>query len=319
MNHNEKVLARLSFQNKVYSKDGLEFERFFTRIMNYAHKDFRQIKPQGNIGDRKNDGYIPSKGAYYQVYAPEKPSQNDTRANAVKKARETFSGLLEYWRTVCEPKEYYFVFNDKYRGSYPEIETCMSAIQKEHSLLTSEVFLAKNLEDTCFSQLADDQLIQITGHIPPADEIHLIDYSSLSGIIGHIMENFQPIGTENWDAPEFDGKITYNNLSDEIKSILDTASHQDGTLKRYFENNSDFIKQRIRDRISKAYKEAVEEFSAIDMEKKSDHIFMKIAETITPNTVGGGNEKQVQDAVFVLMTYYFSTCDIFESPPGQKS
>ncbi|MCK4829409.1 hypothetical protein KA005_77510 [bacterium] len=317
MNHSEKSLARIFFKTKIYSKNGSEFERFFTGIMNYAHKDFRQIKPQGQIGDRKNDGYIPSKGAYYQVYAPESPSQSDTPAKAAKKAAETFSDLLTYWRTVCTPKEYYFVFNDKYHGSYPEIEREMSGIHTQYNLQKCEVFLAKNLEDTCFSRLDDSQLVQITGFIPPADEIRLIDYSSLSEIIGHIMKNFQPIDIQNWQAAEFDGKITYNNLSDEIKPILDTGFQQCRTLETYFENNSDFIKQKIRDRISTAYNEAVEEFLNINMEKKSDHIFMRIAEKITPNTVDDRNKKPVQDAVFVLMAYYFSTCDIFKSPPEQ--
>jgi phage-related protein len=32
--------------------------------MNYAEPDFKQIKPWGNIGDRKNDGYIRSKAKH---------------------------------------------------------------------------------------------------------------------------------------------------------------------------------------------------------------------------------------------------------------
>lgn len=318
MNHNEKALARIIFQNKIYSKSGLEFEGFFTKIMDYAYKDFRQIKPQGQIGDRKNDGYIPSDGAYYQVYAPENPSQSDTPAKATKKACEDFCGLIGYWRTICKPKKYHFVFNDKYKGSYPAMEKHMSGIQKKHDLLKCEVFLAKNLEEICFSKLDDSQLVQIIGFIPPVDEITLIDYSSLSGIVGYIMKNFQPIDIENWEPPEFDGKISHNNLSDEIKSILDTAFYQCGNLEKYFEDNSNFIKQEIRDRISKAYENAIEKFLDIDMEKKSDHIFMRIAEKITPITVGNRANKQVQDAVFVLMAYYFSSCDIFESPPEQE-
>jgi hypothetical protein len=315
----EKALARILFQNKIHRKSGLEFESFFTKIMNYAYNDFKQIKPQGQIGDRKNDGYIPSGGAYYQVYAPENPSQSNTPAKATKKACEDFDGLLGYWTTICEPKEYYFVFNDKYKGSYPEIEKDMSEIQKKHDLLKCEVFLTKNLEDTCFSRLDDSQLVQVIGFTPPADEITLIDYHSLSEVIGYIMGNLQPIGIANWRPPEFDGKVSHNNLSSGIKSILNTAFYQYGNLENYFEDNSNFIKQEIRDRISNAYEDAVEEFRTIDMERKSDHIFMRIAEQITPSTDGNSGKKQLQDAVFVLMAYYFSSCDIFESPPEQES
>ena len=71
MNVQEKTFARQSFQNKIFRADGQLFEDIFSAIMNYAETDFQQIKPWGNIGDRKNDGYIKTKGIFYQVYAPE--------------------------------------------------------------------------------------------------------------------------------------------------------------------------------------------------------------------------------------------------------
>jgi len=318
MNDNEKALARTLFENKIHKKSGTEFEAFFTLIMSYAYKDFRQVKPQGRIGDRKNDGYIPSTGTYYQVYAPENPSSDKTPAKVVKKAKDDFDGLLKDWSKICEPRKYYFVFNDKYYGSYPEIEETMSEIQRKHDLAKCNVFLAKDLEDVCFSLLDDSQLIRVVGFIPSADQIDLIDYTILSKVIGYVMSKFKPIEIENWDVPEFDGKISFNNLSDPIKSILNNAFYQYGILEEYFKNKSDFVRQEIRDRISKAYKDSVDEFISIDIENKSDHVFMEIAERITPNNVSN-NKKSVQDAVFVLMAYYFSSCDIFESPSEQES
>ncbi len=71
MTTEEITLARIFFENKVRKSDGNAFEDLFTQIMNYAEPDFEQIKPWGNIGDRKNDGFIRSKGIFYQVFAPE--------------------------------------------------------------------------------------------------------------------------------------------------------------------------------------------------------------------------------------------------------
>ncbi|MGB7001064.1 MAG: hypothetical protein WBE22_03490 [Halobacteriota archaeon] len=71
MNVQEKTFARQLFQNKILKADGQIFEDIFSAVMNYAETDFQQIKSWGNIGDRKNDGYIKTKGIFYQVYAPE--------------------------------------------------------------------------------------------------------------------------------------------------------------------------------------------------------------------------------------------------------
>jgi hypothetical protein len=318
MNIDERYIARIMFQNKILGKSGSEFETFFTQIMNYAYQDFKQIKPQGRKGDRKNDGYIPSRGAYYQVYAPENPSSANTPGKAAKKAKEDFNGLIQYWKSLCEPKEYYFVFNDKYHGSYPEIETIMSDLKQAYNLNKCDVLTSSNLENICFSLSDESQIITITGSIPPSNQISLIDYHVLSQIIGYIIEKLQPISVENWEPPEFDGKITYNNLSNAIKSILDCAIYQCGSLEEYFENNSDFVRQDIRDRISKSYEDSVGEFADSNIKNKSDIIFMRIAEKLTPSNITNSSQKLVQDAVFVLMAYYFSSCDIFETPPERE-
>ena len=129
MTHQEKALARKLFKLKVHENDGNAFEQLFTQIMNYAHSGFKQIKPQGQIGDRKNDGYVPSLGHYYQVYAPENPTAKQTQATAVTKAKDDFQGLIDAWHKTHPIKGYRFVFNDKYRGSFPTIEQDLADIK----------------------------------------------------------------------------------------------------------------------------------------------------------------------------------------------
>ena len=70
MTRDEKYMLRAIFQNKIYKADGQKFEDLFTDIIKYAEPGFQQIKPYGNVGDKKNDGYIKSKGIYFQVYGP---------------------------------------------------------------------------------------------------------------------------------------------------------------------------------------------------------------------------------------------------------
>ena len=51
------------------------FQTLFERLMNLAYKaDFMACRPWGNVGDKKNDGFLKSERRLFQVYAP-----NETR------------------------------------------------------------------------------------------------------------------------------------------------------------------------------------------------------------------------------------------------
>ena len=64
MNSEEKAIARILFKIKIYESNGQAFEDLFTAIMSKSNSNFRPVKPQGTIGDRKNDGYDHENGKY---------------------------------------------------------------------------------------------------------------------------------------------------------------------------------------------------------------------------------------------------------------
>ena len=111
----DKNYLSLQFRNKVYKKNATEFQGFFEDIMEIAYPDFQKIRPYGNKGDGGNDGYRPTEGVYYQVYAPINP--NEKEADAVKKIKKDFKNLRENWGKISKIKTYFFVFNDKGGGS----------------------------------------------------------------------------------------------------------------------------------------------------------------------------------------------------------
>ncbi len=67
MTRDEKYIARILFKNKVYECDKQAYEDLFVRIMQNDNVNFEPVKPQGQYGDRKNDGFDKVKGIYYQV------------------------------------------------------------------------------------------------------------------------------------------------------------------------------------------------------------------------------------------------------------
>lgn len=297
MNTHEKTLARQLFQNKIFKADGQTFEDIFTEIMNYAEPDFHSIKPWGNIGDRKNDGYIKSKGIFYQVYAPE--DIRKSYRNAINKLKTDFEGLKSFWSPI---NEFYFVVNDKFKDVNADCEQIIQEIKEKHHLNNAGFLTAKDLENILF-KLDDDQIFLITGNIPDPATIKQLDYSILTEVIGYIMQLPLKKGDKSkivW--PEWDEKIKFNNLSEHTARLLNNGYIQLHYLKEYLSNNSNFLADSLRDKMNEIY---LQEKNI----HKGDDLFWAIVNCASPKAA-----HMYQTSVIVIMSKYFETCDIFEEP-----
>lgn len=304
LNRNEKTLARILFQKKIHESEGQAFEDLFTKIMNHAEPDFIQIKPWSNTGDRKNDGYIKSKGIYFQVYAPE-----DIRkkySEVIAKLKTDFSGLLKQWNQSTPIKEFYFVVNDKYKGVSPDAELAIRDIVKNNNLSNGDFKTAKDLENLLFN-LSDDQIQAIVGYIPNPTDIHNINYSILNEVILYIMQLPIPQGNiEVSSVPDWNAKIKFNDLCDETKSFLEQGYIQVQDLEKYLSSNGDFLATELCKKMIEIYSEEKRNFCG-------DVLFWKIVEKISPK-----NEKTYMTFAIMIMAKYFESCDIFEKPIEDK-
>ncbi len=308
MNRNEKYLARIMFKLRIHESDGQAYEDLFVKIMTTYNTNFHPVKPHGNIGDRKNDGFDKTTGTYYQVFAPFNLQKDKTVTDAVNKLRNDFVGLKNYWDSICPIKEYYYVVNDKYHGVPSPIHEEIIALSNEYPKIAFDLFPVKKLEDI-FINLSEDDIINIINFIP-SDDIELIDYSILSETIKYILDRQDEFNFEDsLVVPDFDGKIKFNSLSPWVGHYLTTASYQNGDLEEYFAANSDFIREELKQKFRDLYEEAKEIIpdSSVDF---SDQRFLYILKEASFNST-----KNIRDAVLVLMAYYFESCDIFEEPP----
>lgn len=320
MNTIEKTLARMRFQTITTKAMGMEFQNIFTRIMSYATPDFSPVKPQGSQGDWKNDGHEPKAGRYYQVYAPEIFDE----AGAVSKIEADFDGLVKKWGNPdvypVGIKEFYFVINDAYRinpGAYPTTYKKLENLRLAYSLDECRPFLTKDLEEKLLA-LADDQILSVVGFLPNPADIKVLRFDLLSEVIGHIISN--PIGRSldhTLASPEFEEKITFNRLN-YTGVWLKSADFRRGAVEQFFNANSEFARQDVRDKLKAMYNasKAMDFTDIPGGPTKEDQQFENILAQIAPKTaeMNARQHKDLEDAALVVMAYFFEACDIFEEP-----
>ncbi len=106
MDRIQQINYEKDFQIAFLQSKGDGFQRLFEKLMSKAHpNDFMACRPWGNVGDRKNDGYLPSARTLFQSYAPNELSA----AEAIKKINEDFEGAKEHWEKYFD--EWTFVHN----------------------------------------------------------------------------------------------------------------------------------------------------------------------------------------------------------------
>jgi tetratricopeptide (TPR) repeat protein len=95
MDQPARTFFELKFRAHYLEAKAGAFQDLFASIMSKAHpEDFFPCRPWGNIGDRKNDGYLKSQRMLFQVYAP-----NEMRlASTLAKVETDFQEALPFWR-----------------------------------------------------------------------------------------------------------------------------------------------------------------------------------------------------------------------------
>ena len=308
MDPTRRFFAREMLELRVRRSTGVAFETLFAAIMQRRYKDYRKLEPYGNVGDRKNDGYIPKKGSYFQLFAPKDPATKVSAA--AKKAKDDFKGLKQHWHKKCPIREYRFVFNDNYGGTVVPLEDALNAIAKSHKI-KAVPFLCKDIEEEAL-QLPIDEMQAVLGSIIPSPE--LIDdanYNAMRDVIEHVLAKAEPIAFSGpLVAPDFDQKVEGNGLSKEVGLLLTRAGFQIGAVTDYFSMRSGSHVQDLRDHIADLY--AKEKIECKQANLQADHVFFALLDSITPRS--DTMKAAVQDAALVVLAYYFEACDVFEEP-----
>ena len=303
MNAKEKSSLRYLFEKQILQLDGKAFQDFFWRIMRYRDPDFVPIRPHGNIGDRKNDGYNPRKGVYYQVYAPEEPGSNPLRE--LQKLNKDFEGLRSQWNPI---NEYHFVMNDKWRGIHADLQSTIADLAEKHGLKAGSIIHSATLERWVFDELDDDKLYAVM-EVVNFQNMARLPFHEVRMVVDHIMavsvvEKETLLALPNWDE-----KIRFNGLSPRQASHLAAATDLLHDLEVFLAE--DFaLAESLKSRLQNLYEQAKSAVPGADSDPQlGSEVFVELIDLCLP-----GKELACYQALMVIFAKYFEVCDIFENP-----
>ncbi len=306
----EKYFSDLKFTLDAIKAEGQSYENLFGSVMTKRCNDFRLIRAYGNIGDRKNDGFIPSTGTYFQVYAPDDINSKRTVVNAVEKLETDFSILLKNWDDTSKVLCFKYVLNDKQKGCPAPVEQKMGELRNLYPDIKFSTFTLDDLKKEFLELNVYDQQ-SIIGFIPSIENFKTVSVSIIAMTIEHLKanHNVDTLVNEDFNLLTFDQKINFNFLNKQISDLMKKAETQNYILEDYFNRHDDKkLKSLVRDMFVYMYLVEKEIYQTLNY-INSPIIFYTIL-----NKCSVDKSEEAINSCLVLMSYFFISCDIFEKP-----
>jgi hypothetical protein len=274
------------------------FQRLFEKLMAKAHSnDFMACRPWGNVGDRKNDGYLPSARILYQSYAPNELSA----AEAIKKINEDFEGAKEHWEQYFD--EWTFVHNAPDGRLGPHIIETLAKLGQDNPQIRVghcgyEEMLAK------FRQLSLQDLESWFGPSLTMEANVNLGYSDLMAVLTHI--SVTPVPTTSVVKDVSRGKIEANLLSQAVADFLKIGMQKSPLVAQFFNSwKNPTYGEQIAQTFRREYIALRDSIPLLH----PDEIFGRL------EAWAGGSANTTpthKAAVLAVMAYLFDKCEIFE-------
>lgn len=294
MDELQRHLFQLKFRIAFLESQGKAFEDLFSRIMGHAYTgDFQAVRPYGNKGDLKCDGYRASDKSVYQCYAPRTTKLDKLQA----KVDADFNGAVAHWGPRMA--RWTFVHNDD--EGIPA-----DAVQQLSDLGTANptVSLGQMNYPELFQitmALNPIQLEDLFGPAPTQRTLANLDFEALRPVV-MLIQRIDPVDNPPLAAPSAE-KLKANDLSNDAAELLRQGRRRERLVEEFFNqfpnpNFGEEIAQGFRDRYQQLKVEG----------QSADRIFMELQQFAGGMT----GTPQHQAAVLAVMSYFFERCDIFE-------
>jgi hypothetical protein len=273
---------------------GEEFQTFFERLMGLAYKaDFIACPPWGNIGDRKNDGFLKSERRLFQVYAPNEM----TASKAVDKITEDFEGAKVHWGMHFD--KWSFVHN-AVDGLSPSVQKLMLELESANPGVSLESWGLEELR-LVFRLLSLDDLAGWLGPAPTEESRNWLGFGDIQLVLESLVGKAVPAGTEIRTVPR--GKIEANALCESVATLIKAGMTKGPLVSHFFETWHD---ETLGERLAVAVRD---QYNKVRLQFPPNWVFAELQEWV------GGSKRGTPEhemAVFALIAYYFERCDIFE-------
>ena len=282
------------------SKKKTEFEEWFCRMAQRVHSiDFEPIKAGGPNGDKKSDGRLRSSETVFQCYAPESPAT--FASEGPKKVNDSFPEVLGYWPNL---KKWVFVHNNA-DGITTGVSDVLEQLRGEHPSIEIATASRDFLKDNFHDKLSLAQLGDI--YSDASLDFSSVQMKHIRPLLQNIREgrSSPTVTLEFGDNPEVE-KLDFNKLSSDAKFAITRAYSQVRLVDAFFEQLSKPAHANV---IQKAMRDEYERLK--ELSHPPDDILANLLKF-----VGDDGSEPVRAAAYVIVTYHFDSCDIFENVPS---
>lgn len=287
----------LAFENQYLSLKGEAFQDFFANIMEAKYpSDFIRSRPWGNLGDRKNDGYVKSTKCLYQVYAPNEL----TAAEATGKIDEDFTEALPYWKPHFDI--WIFVHNSR-QGLGPTVIRKLLDLQSSNTPLKVSHMGFQELKDVLMS-LPANKIQTILGYAPSQADISSVGFDKIAVVLQTIGRKEPNAGVNIKPVPS--SKLSHNQLSENVEVLLKAGMRKSQLVAEFFAR---WHEPSLGDEVAAAFSTRYNDLKTSGLEP--DLIFSEL------HSFAGGRKRgdaQHEASVLAVLAHLFEECDIFEDP-----
>lgn len=139
--------------------------------------------------------------------------------------------------------------------------SAIGILNDKNKNITIELFQAKHLEDTFLRLSKADMITVLGGTIPNPNDIEDINYQVLNEVIEFILHyDIQESEKMLPKDPNFEDKIKFNSISESFANFLRVGNQQTYVVEDFFEKNSNFVKEHLRNKFQTLYKEGLEKY-----------------------------------------------------------